>query len=90
MSSQRASAREAIATIGMEVLATIALDDVASPDLAVACALLHDTVEDTETTTDEIATAFGVAVADGRPPRRRRRSRSRYLRRYTSRWFASR
>lgn len=49
----------------VEVLATLALDDVASPDLAVACALLHDTVEDTETTTDEIAEAFGVAVADG-------------------------
>ena len=54
-----------VGAVAMEVLATIALDDVASPDLAVACALLHDTVEDTETTTDEIADAFGAAVADG-------------------------
>ncbi len=54
-----------VGAVAMEVLATIAVDDVASPDLAVACALLHDTVEDTETTTDEIAAAFGVAVADG-------------------------
>jgi (p)ppGpp synthase/HD superfamily hydrolase len=49
----------------MEVLATLALDDVADPDLAVACALLHDTVEDTPTTVDEISAAFGVAVAEG-------------------------
>ncbi len=54
-----------VGAVAMEVLATIALDEVASPDLAVACALLHDTVEDTETTTGEIAEAFGVAVADG-------------------------
>ncbi len=54
-----------VGAVAMEVLATIALDVVASPDLAVACALLHDTVEDTETTTEEIAAAFGLAVADG-------------------------
>ncbi|HEV7554118.1 MAG TPA: HD domain-containing protein, partial [Kofleriaceae bacterium] len=34
-------------------------------DLAVQCALLHDTVEDTGTTRDEIATVFGEAVAAG-------------------------
>lgn len=54
-----------VGAVAMEVLATIAIDDVPSPDLAVACALLHDTVEDTETTTDQIADAFGIAVADG-------------------------
>ena len=54
-----------VGAVAMEVLATIANDEVADPDLAIACALLHDTVEDTETTTDEIATGFGVAVADG-------------------------
>lgn len=34
-------------------------------DLAIACALLHDTIEDTQTTYEEIETAFGKAVADG-------------------------
>lgn len=34
-------------------------------DLAVQCALLHDTIEDTRTSYDDVATAFGKAVADG-------------------------
>jgi (p)ppGpp synthase/HD superfamily hydrolase len=33
--------------------------------LAVSCALLHDTIEDTATTYDEVVTRFGGAVADG-------------------------
>ena len=54
-----------VGAVAMEVLATIAVEDFASPDLAVACALLHDTIEDTATTADEIATEFGAAVAAG-------------------------
>ena len=54
-----------VGAVAMEVLAAVAAGDVATPDLAVACALLHDTVEDTATTPEEIAEAFGVAVADG-------------------------
>ena len=54
-----------VGAVAMEVLATLALEDFANPDLAVACALLHDTVEDTPTTVDEIATEFGAAVAAG-------------------------
>jgi len=34
-------------------------------NLAVACALLHDTIEDTATTYAELADRFGTAVADG-------------------------
>jgi (p)ppGpp synthase/HD superfamily hydrolase len=34
-------------------------------DLAVSCALLHDTIEDTATTYAEVAERFGTAVADG-------------------------
>jgi len=34
-------------------------------ELAVLCALLHDTIEDTGTTHAEVAAAFGAAVADG-------------------------
>jgi (p)ppGpp synthase/HD superfamily hydrolase len=34
-------------------------------ELAVGCALLHDTIEDTATTHGELAERFGVAIADG-------------------------
>ena len=34
-------------------------------ELSVLCAILHDTIEDTERTYDELAEAFGVSVADG-------------------------
>lgn len=54
-----------VGAVAMEVLATLALEDFADPDLAVACALLHDTVEDTETTREEIDAEFGAAVAAG-------------------------
>ena len=54
-----------VGAVAMEVLATLALEDFAEPDLAVACALLHDTVEDTETTPEQIATEFGPAIAAG-------------------------
>ena len=54
-----------VGAVAMEVLATLAVEELADPDLAVACALLHDTVEDTSTTASEIASAFGAAVAEG-------------------------
>lgn len=54
-----------VGAVAMEVLATFALEDVADPDLAMACALLHDTVEDTKTTPEEVGAAFGPAVAAG-------------------------
>jgi (p)ppGpp synthase/HD superfamily hydrolase len=34
-------------------------------DLAVGCALLHDTIEDTATSHDELVERFGIAVANG-------------------------
>ena len=34
-------------------------------DLAVGCALLHDTIEDTATTHAELVDRFGLAIADG-------------------------
>jgi (p)ppGpp synthase/HD superfamily hydrolase len=54
-----------VGAVAMEVLATLALESFAEPDLAVACALLHDTVEDTETTREDREKEFGTAVAAG-------------------------
>ena len=54
-----------VGAVAMEVLATIAVEDLANPDLAVACALLHDTIEDCGTTSDEIASEFGDVIAGG-------------------------
>jgi len=52
--------------VAMEVTAALAVrDDVAQPDLAVACALLHDVAEDTDVGLDEIRMRFGDAVAQG-------------------------
>lgn len=54
-----------LGAVAMEVLATLAIERFDAPDLAVACALLHDTVEDTSTTADDITREFGEAVARG-------------------------
>jgi len=51
--------------VAMEVLATLAVEPVARPDLAVQCALLHDTIEDTDITYDDVRMTFGDDVADG-------------------------
>lgn len=52
-----------VVSVAAETIAALApgLD----ADLAVSCALLHDTIEDTETTYAEVAERFGRAVADG-------------------------
>ncbi|MDD1444504.1 HD domain-containing protein [Dolichospermum sp. ST_sed3] len=34
-------------------------------DLAIQCALLHDVIEDTDTTYDQVLATFGKSVADG-------------------------
>ena len=52
-----------VASVAAEVIAALA--GAAEPDLAVACALLHDTLEDTATTREEVARAFGKPVAAG-------------------------
>jgi (p)ppGpp synthase/HD superfamily hydrolase len=49
----------------MEVIAALRAGGVEQETVAVQCALLHDTIEDTATTYDEIKQAFGQAVADG-------------------------
>jgi (p)ppGpp synthase/HD superfamily hydrolase len=57
-----------VASVAMEVIAALGCEDaetVCDGDLAVAAALLHDVVEDTRTTIDEVEAAFGAQVAAG-------------------------
>lgn len=55
-----------VGAVAMEVTAALAQGSrVNDPDLAVQCALLHDVIEDTSVTFDEVADHFGQAVAAG-------------------------
>ncbi len=51
--------------VAMEILAAAAAGDVPDADLAVQCALLHDTLEDTRIRYEELEQAFGGGVARG-------------------------
>jgi len=52
-----------VVSVAAEVIAALPSD--ADGDLAVTCALLHDTVEDTEVTLEQVAARYGDAVAAG-------------------------
>lgn len=54
-----------LAKVTMEVIAGLAHTPQADGKLAVACALLHDSLEDTTATFVEVKAAFGEAVALG-------------------------
>ncbi len=55
-----------IGLVSMEATAAIAsIKDIQFPDLLVLCALLHDAIEDTDTTYIEIINEFSTEVADG-------------------------
>jgi (p)ppGpp synthase/HD superfamily hydrolase len=51
--------------VSMEILAALSVEHGCDGDLAMQCALLHDTIEDTETTYEQIVGLFGHKVADG-------------------------
>lgn len=54
-----------VATVAAEVMAALAAESHPDPDLAIACALLHDTLEDTATTFETLEARFGRPIADG-------------------------
>lgn len=54
-----------IGNVAMEVAHAIIQEPVTKPDLAIICALLHDTIEDTEVTYEDILQYFGTEVANG-------------------------
>lgn len=55
-----------IALVAMEAMTAVAYDDsINNPDLLVLSAILHDTIEDTESTYEDISEIFGANIANG-------------------------
>ena len=54
-----------ICLVSMEVIAALQTESAHNQELAVQCALLHDVLEDTQTTVDQLRAEFGSAVANG-------------------------
>lgn len=51
--------------VSMELIAALAVESECNGDLAIQCAILHDTIEDTDVTFEQIKTEFGLSIADG-------------------------
>jgi (p)ppGpp synthase/HD superfamily hydrolase len=51
--------------VAMEILAAAAVDDIGDANLALQCALLHDTLEDTRVRYEQLVDNFGAGVAEG-------------------------
>lgn len=51
--------------VSMEMIAALNEEKERDGNLAIQCAILHDTVEDTNTTFEELETEFGLPVANG-------------------------
>lgn len=54
-----------VTLVTMEVIAALRVEAEHEQELAVQCALLHDVIEDTDRTEDQLRVAFGPAVASG-------------------------
>jgi (p)ppGpp synthase/HD superfamily hydrolase len=54
-----------ISFVSMEVMAALTIEKDRDGGLAVQCALLHDVLEDTPTSYEEICSGFGLSVAQG-------------------------
>jgi (p)ppGpp synthase/HD superfamily hydrolase len=51
--------------VAMEMLAAAAVEETDDADLAMQCALLHDTLEDTGVRYEQLQQEFGLGVAEG-------------------------
>jgi len=51
--------------VSMEIIAALSVEKEHDGNLAVQCAILHDTIEDTNTTFEQIKSEFGLSVANG-------------------------
>ncbi|MFN6570385.1 HD domain-containing protein [Dendronalium sp. ChiSLP03b] len=51
--------------VSMEVIAALNVEAKSDGDLALQCSLLHDTIEDTDVTFEQVKTKFGESVANG-------------------------
>ncbi|ACA98726.1 MULTISPECIES: HD domain-containing protein [Cyanophyceae] len=51
--------------VAMEATATVAHERIDNPNILVLCALLHDVIEDTSTTFEDVKRDFGIEIADG-------------------------
>ena len=54
-----------LSMVSMEVMAALNHEPDMDGDLAVQAAILHDTIEDTDTNYEELSSEFGQSVADG-------------------------
>lgn len=54
-----------LSSVCMEVMRAIVVSPVKNPDLAIQCAWLHDTIEDTSTSHQQLLSEFGEEVASG-------------------------
>lgn len=55
-----------LSLVAMETITALVTDDEeVDNDLAISCALLHDVIEDTDVTYEQVEEHFGKAVADG-------------------------
>ena len=52
-----------IGNVMLEVMSVV--NSLENPELAICCAILHDTIEDTDTSYEDILQEFGKTVADG-------------------------
>lgn len=51
--------------VAMEAATAIANENIQNPNILVVCALLHDSIEDTSATYEDIENTFGTQIADG-------------------------
>ena len=62
-----------VTSVCMELIRALEAEPSRDADLAVACALLHDVLEDTQTPRAELEAAFGAKVAAGVDARSKRK-----------------